>query len=51
MAKASTQQAGSLALYRSKQDFARTKEPAGATLPTGGSAFVVQKHATSLASL
>lgn len=47
MANASTQQAGSLALYRSKRDFARTKEPAGATLPTGGSGFVVQKHAAS----
>lgn len=47
MAKALTQQAGSLALYRSKRDFARTKEPTGATLPTGGSGFVVQKHAAS----
>lgn len=48
MAKTSTQQSNdSLALYRSKRDFARTKEPSGASLPTGGNGFVVQKHAAS----
>jgi bifunctional non-homologous end joining protein LigD len=48
MAKLSTRHAGdSLALYRAKRDFARTKEPSGASLPTGGNGFVVQKHAAS----
>jgi bifunctional non-homologous end joining protein LigD len=48
VAKASTQQSDdSLALYRAKRDFARTKEPSGATQPTDGNGFVVQKHAAS----
>lgn len=37
----------SLALYRAKRDFARTTEPSGASQPTGGNGFVVQKHAAS----
>jgi bifunctional non-homologous end joining protein LigD len=36
-----------LARYREKRDFALTAEPAGATLPTGGNGFVVQKHAAT----
>jgi bifunctional non-homologous end joining protein LigD len=36
-----------LATYREKRDFARTAEPAGATEPTTGNGFVVQKHAAS----
>ncbi|QJU60297.1 DNA ligase D [Sphingomonas sp. AP4-R1] len=36
-----------LAKYREKRDFARTAEPAGATEPTTGNGFVVQKHAAS----
>lgn len=48
MAKASTRKMDdSLALYRAKRDFARTKEPSGASAPTGGNGFVVQKHAAS----
>ncbi|WP_145205976.1 DNA ligase D [Sphingobium sp. B2] len=37
----------SLALYRAKRDFTRTKEPSGASLATVGNGFVVQKHAAS----
>ncbi|WP_374549408.1 DNA ligase D [Sphingobium yanoikuyae] len=48
MAKASTRKTGdSLALYRAKRDFTRTKEPSGASAPTAGNGFVVQKHAAS----
>jgi bifunctional non-homologous end joining protein LigD len=36
-----------LATYREKRDFARTAEPSGATEPTTGNGFVVQKHAAS----
>ncbi|WP_278983833.1 DNA ligase D [Sphingobium yanoikuyae] len=36
-----------LAQYREKRDFARTAEPSGATVPTTGNGFVVQKHAAS----
>lgn len=36
-----------LAKYREKRDFARTAEPSGATEPTTGNGFVVQKHAAS----
>jgi bifunctional non-homologous end joining protein LigD len=36
-----------LAKYREKRDFARTAEPSGATEPTSGNGFVVQKHAAS----
>lgn len=34
----------SLETYRRKRDFKRTSEPAGASLPTEGNGFVVQKH-------
>ncbi|MCC4233632.1 DNA ligase D [Sphingobium soli] len=48
MAKASTRKADdSLALYRAKRDFTRTKEPSGASAPIAGNGFVVQKHAAS----
>ena len=43
--KASAQD--NLATYRAKRDFARTAEPSGATEPTGGNGFVVQKHAAT----
>ena len=36
---------GSLATYHAKRDFQRTAEPSGATIPTAGNGFVVQKHA------
>ncbi|GFE77545.1 DNA ligase D [Novosphingobium sp. TCA1] len=36
-----------LAKYREKRDFDRTAEPSGATEPTTGNGFVVQKHAAS----
>ena len=36
-----------LARYREMRDFALTAEPSGATLPTGGNGFVVQKHAAT----
>lgn len=36
-----------LTTYREKRDFARTAEPSGATEPTTGNGFVVQKHAAS----
>lgn len=36
-----------LATYRAKRDFTKTSEPEGATRPTGGNVFVVQKHAAS----
>ena len=36
-----------LAKYRAKRDFARTVEPSGASEPTSGNGFVVQKHAAS----
>ena len=39
--------ADSLATYRAKRDFAKTAEPSGATLPTSGNGFVVQKHEAS----
>lgn len=37
----------SLAKYRAKRDFALTAEPSGASEPTSGNGFVVQKHAAS----
>jgi bifunctional non-homologous end joining protein LigD len=36
-----------LAIYRSKRDFAKTAEPSGATRPTTGNDFLVQKHEAS----
>ena len=39
--------ADNLATYRAKRDFAKTAEPSGATLPTSGNGFVVQKHEAS----
>lgn len=36
-----------LAKYREKRDFARTAEPSGASEPTSGNGFVVQKHAAT----
>ncbi|WP_375421904.1 DNA ligase D [uncultured Sphingomonas sp.] len=36
--------ADSLSTYRSKRDFAKTQEPAGATGKTTGNGFIVQKH-------
>jgi bifunctional non-homologous end joining protein LigD len=33
-----------LATYRAKRDFAKTAEPSGATRPTSGNGFLVQKH-------
>jgi bifunctional non-homologous end joining protein LigD len=36
-----------LGKYREKRDFSRTSEPSGATGPTRGNGFVVQKHAAS----
>ncbi|WP_232491800.1 DNA ligase D [Novosphingobium kaempferiae] len=36
-----------LAKYRDKRDFTRTAEPSGASTPTAGNGFVVQKHAAS----
>ena len=33
-----------LAIYRSKRDFAKTQEPAGATGKAAGNGFIVQKH-------
>lgn len=53
MAKASKAKAAStvaeerLARYREKRDFTRTAEPSGASAPTAGNGFVVQKHAAS----
>lgn len=37
----------SLATYRAKRDFTRTREPSGARKATGGNGYVVQKHAAS----
>ncbi len=37
----------SLLAYRAKRDFALTAEPSGASHPTTGNGFVVQKHAAS----
>ena len=39
-----TAAADSLATYRAKRDFAKTAEPSGATKPTSGNGFLVQKH-------
>ena len=36
--------ADTLATYRAKRDFEKTREPSGATRPTSGNGFVVQKH-------
>jgi bifunctional non-homologous end joining protein LigD len=36
-----------LTRYREKRDFAQTAEPSGATGPTAGNGFVVQKHAAT----
>lgn len=36
--------ADSVANYRAKQDFGKTAEPSGATRPTPGNGFLVQKH-------
>ena len=47
MARTSTTEppaADSLATYRAKRDFAKTAEPSGATKPTSGNGFLVQKH-------
>ena len=47
MARSSTKTtsaADSLATYRAKRDFAKTAEPSGATRPTTGNGFLVQKH-------
>ncbi len=47
MARASTRTnpaADRLASYRAKRDFAQTAEPSGATRPTTGNGFLVQKH-------
>ena len=47
MARTSTTKppaADSLATYRAKRDFAKTAEPSGATKPTSGNGFLVQKH-------
>jgi bifunctional non-homologous end joining protein LigD len=33
-----------LATYRAKRDFTKTAEPSGASNPTGGNGFLVQKH-------
>ncbi|UAK24058.1 DNA ligase D [Sphingomonas nostoxanthinifaciens] len=47
MARTSTTESSatdSLATYRAKRDFAKTDEPAGATKPTSGNGFLVQKH-------
>ena len=37
-----------LATYRAKRDFAKTAEPSGATKPTTGQGFLVQKHDATL---
>lgn len=42
-----TQAEERLGKYREKRDFSRTAEPSGATGPTSGNGFVVQKHAAS----
>jgi bifunctional non-homologous end joining protein LigD len=47
MAKATKATTDSLDTYRAKRDFARTAEPSGASRPTSGNGFVVQKHAAS----
>src|SRR6201989_2009081 len=51
MARRSTQSVtettDTLATYRAKRDFTKTAEPSGATEPTSGHAFLVQKHAAS----
>lgn len=48
MPKAQTSQAGEkLAKYQAKRNFALTTEPAGASLPSAGNGFVVQKHAAT----
>jgi len=47
MARTSTPkpvEADSLTTYRAKRDFAKTAEPSGATQPTSGNGFIVQKH-------
>jgi bifunctional non-homologous end joining protein LigD len=47
MARSSTKTqtaADSLATYRAKRDFEKTSEPSGATKPTTGNGFLVQKH-------
>ena len=47
MARSSTTRptaADTLATYRAKRDFAKTAEPSGATRPTSGNGFIVQKH-------
>jgi bifunctional non-homologous end joining protein LigD len=47
MARSSTKTspaADSLATYRAKRDFEKTAEPSGATNPTTGNGFLVQKH-------
>lgn len=41
---AASETTDALATYRSKRDFTRTAEPAGATKPTVGNGFIVQKH-------
>jgi bifunctional non-homologous end joining protein LigD len=46
--QADTSQAeAALARYRAKRDFAQTAEPSGASEPTAGNGFVVQKHAAT----
>ena len=46
VSRSATKPAGddALGVYRAKRDFAKTREPAGATRPTSGNGFVVQKH-------
>jgi bifunctional non-homologous end joining protein LigD len=46
VSRSATKPAGddALGVYRAKRDFAKTREPAGATQPTTGNGFVVQKH-------
>lgn len=39
--------AQALGQYRAKRDFSRTAEPQGASEPTSGNGFVVQKHAAT----
>jgi bifunctional non-homologous end joining protein LigD len=42
--KSVAEETDALATYRAKRDFSKTDEPSGATEPTSGNAFLVQKH-------
>jgi len=46
VSKTATKSAGddALGIYRAKRDFAKTREPSGATRATSGNIFIVQKH-------